>query len=139
MKADGRQPKSNAVSSKVQIANHAVFNRFTHTLIVLFVFSKNFSLQICCVYLLIYAPCKAVYYISRDFYLWQYGLWSFQTGDTKLETCLPKNQHTQHSMARANLNKSVGLVTNTTTASKYIPKRTRISSIEIPPFRPKFT
>ena len=29
-----------------------------------------------------------------------------------------------HSMARANLNKSVWLVTNTTTASKYIPKRT---------------
>ena len=27
--------------------------------------------------------------------LWQYGLWSFQTGDTKLETFLPKNQHTQ--------------------------------------------
>ena len=30
-------------------------------------------------------------------------------------------------MARANLNKSVWLVTNTTTASKYIPMRTRIS------------
>ena len=25
--------------------------------------------------------------------LWQYGLWSFQTGDTKLERFLPKNQH----------------------------------------------
>ena len=32
-----------------------------------------------------------------------------------------------HSMARANLNKSVWLVTNTNTASKYIPRRTRIS------------
>ena len=32
----------------------------------------------------------------------------------------------KHNMARANLNKSVWLVTNTTTASKYIPKRTRI-------------
>ena len=42
-----------------------------------------------------------------------------------------------HSMARANLNKSVWLVTNTTTASKYIPRRTRIS-INIPPFRPHF-
>ena len=31
-----------------------------------------------------------------------------------------------HSMARANLNKNVWLVTNTTTASKYIPKRNRI-------------
>ena len=27
--------------------------------------------------------------------LWQYGLWSFQKGDTKLERFLPKNQHTQ--------------------------------------------
>ena len=27
--------------------------------------------------------------------IWQYGLWSFQTGGTKLERCLPKNQHTQ--------------------------------------------
>ena len=27
--------------------------------------------------------------------LWQYGLWSFQTGGTKLERVLPKNQHTQ--------------------------------------------
>ena len=33
----------------------------------------------------------------------------------------------QHSMARANLNKSVWLVTNTTAASKYIPRRPRIS------------
>ena len=32
-----------------------------------------------------------------------------------------------HSMARANLNKSVWLVTNTTAASKYIPRRPRIS------------
>ena len=27
--------------------------------------------------------------------LWQYGLSSFQAGDTKLERYLPKNQHTQ--------------------------------------------
>ena len=33
----------------------------------------------------------------------------------------------RHSMARANLNKSVWLVTNTTAASKYIPRRPRIS------------
>ena len=26
--------------------------------------------------------------------MWQYGLWSFQTGGTKLERFLPKNQHT---------------------------------------------
>ena len=25
--------------------------------------------------------------------LWKYGLWSFQTGGTKLEMFLPKNQH----------------------------------------------
>ena len=29
---------------------------------------------------------------SLCFTLWQYGLWSFQTGDTKLEIFLPKNQ-----------------------------------------------
>ena len=28
-------------------------------------------------------------------HLWQYGLWSFQTGRTKLEKNLPKNQHTK--------------------------------------------
>ena len=27
--------------------------------------------------------------------LWQYGLWSFQTGVTKLDRFSPKNQHTQ--------------------------------------------
>ena len=27
--------------------------------------------------------------------IWQYGLWSFQTGYTKLERFLHKNQHTQ--------------------------------------------
>ena len=27
--------------------------------------------------------------------VWQYGLWSFQTGGTKLERFLPKNQYTQ--------------------------------------------
>jgi hypothetical protein len=27
--------------------------------------------------------------------LWQYGLWSFQSGGTKLERFLPKNQHPQ--------------------------------------------
>ena len=30
--------------------------------------------------------------------LWQYGLWSFQTGGTKLEKFLPKNQHTQRKL-----------------------------------------
>ena len=32
--------------------------------------------------------------ILRDilYEVWQYGLWSFQTGDTKLERFLPKNQ-----------------------------------------------
>ena len=30
--------------------------------------------------------------------LWQYGLWCFQTGDTKLEIFLPKNQHTQRKL-----------------------------------------
>ena len=30
--------------------------------------------------------------------LWQYGLWSFQIGGTKLERFLPKNQHTQRKL-----------------------------------------
>ena len=30
--------------------------------------------------------------------LWQYGLWSFQTGGTKLERFLPKIQHTQRKL-----------------------------------------
>ena len=31
--------------------------------------------------------------------LWKYGLWSFQTGGTKLERFLPKNQHTQRKLS----------------------------------------
>ena len=31
-------------------------------------------------------------------HLWQYGLWSFQTGSRKLEIFLPKNQHTQRKL-----------------------------------------
>ena len=38
--------------------------------------------------------------------LWHYGLWSFQTGDTKLERFLPKNQHTQRKLL------SFGLMAN---------------------------
>ena len=34
----------------------------------------------------------------RDFTVWQYGLWSFQTGGTKLERFLPKNQPTQRKL-----------------------------------------
>ena len=30
--------------------------------------------------------------------LWQYRLWSFQTGGTKLERFFPKNQHTQRKL-----------------------------------------
>ena len=30
--------------------------------------------------------------------LWQYWLWSFQTGGTKLERFLPKNQHPQRKL-----------------------------------------
>jgi hypothetical protein len=41
-------------------------------------------------------------------------------------------------MARANLNKSVWLVTNTTAPSKYIPRGPEAASIEIPLFRPHF-
>ena len=36
--------------------------------------------------------------IKSGLTLWQYGLWSFQTGGTKLERVLPKNQHTQRKL-----------------------------------------
>ena len=35
--------------------------------------------------------------------LWQYGLWSFQTGGTKLERFLPKNQHHHRKLLRIGL------------------------------------
>ena len=38
------------------------------------------------------------YEFALDPTLWQYGLWSFQTGGTKLERFLPKNQHTQRKL-----------------------------------------
>ena len=44
-----------------------------------------------------------------------------------------------HSMARANLNKSKVFLKNATAASKNITKNPESASIEIPPFRPKFT
>ena len=34
----------------------------------------------------------------RNWGLWQYGLWSFQTRGIKLERFLPKNQHTQRKL-----------------------------------------
>ena len=35
---------------------------------------------------------------TTTLFLWQYGLWSFQTGGTNLERFLPKNQHTQRKL-----------------------------------------
>ena len=35
---------------------------------------------------------------STQYTLWQYGLWSFQMGYTKLERFLHKNQHTQRKL-----------------------------------------
>ena len=32
------------------------------------------------------------------FTLWQYGLWSFQTGGTKLERLLPKDQNAERKL-----------------------------------------
>ena len=42
--------------------------------------------------------CRAVETFSALYGVWQYGLWSFQTGGTKLERFLPKNQHTQRKL-----------------------------------------
>ena len=41
---------------------------------------------------------KAFYLVNIDLKLWQYGLWSFLMGDTKLERFLPKNPHTQRKL-----------------------------------------
>ena len=41
-----------------------------------------------------YSSCWA----SWDLRLWQYGLWSFQKGGTKLERFFQKNQHTQRKL-----------------------------------------
>ena len=45
-----------------------------------------------------YAPISSLSLESLPCTLWQYGLWSFQTGDTKLDRFLPKNQHTQRKL-----------------------------------------
>ena len=37
-------------------------------------------------------------YLLHLYRLWQYGLWSFQTGYTNLERFLQKNQHTQRKL-----------------------------------------
>ena len=50
-------------------------------------------------------------------------------------TLLSKCQKKTHSTARANLNKSKELATNTTAASKYMPKRPRICTNWNPPFQ----
>ena len=36
--------------------------------------------------------------LENTYTLWQYRLWSFQMGGTKLERFLPKNQHTQRKL-----------------------------------------
>ena len=51
------------------------------------------------------------------------------------ENCLQSNYFTCHSMARANLNKSEEVLTNTTAASKYMPRRPRIWINWNPPFQ----
>ena len=45
----------------------------------------------------IFSSLNAV--ISTNESLWQYGLWSFQMGGTKLERFLPKDQHTQRKLS----------------------------------------
>ena len=42
---------------------------------------------------------------SIAYVLWQYGLWSFQTGGTKLERFLHKNQPTQRKLFNLELSK----------------------------------
>ena len=61
---------------------------------------------------------------SRDLKL---GVLSKNTGKNFVDATVSHLKLTLHSMAGANLKKSVWLVTNTTAASKYIPRRPRIS------------
>ena len=42
--------------------------------------------------------CLKLLYSVHKCLVWQYGLWRFQTGGTKLERVLPKNQHTQRKL-----------------------------------------
>ena len=53
-------------------------------------FSFNFSCQ--------YLDLILCLTSKQVWVLWQYGLWSFQMGGTKLERFLPKNQHTQRKL-----------------------------------------
>ena len=53
---------------------------------------SNLMLEQSLVFLMFLSLNSEVFSQSR---LWQYGLWSFQTGGTKFERFLPKNQHTQ--------------------------------------------
>jgi hypothetical protein len=41
---------------------------------------------------------QALVAIEQPAVLWQYGLWSFQMGDTKLERFLTQNQHTKRKL-----------------------------------------
>ena len=42
-----------------------------------------------------WAPLSCKWILTPWYTLWQYGLWSFQAGGTKLKRILPKNQHPQ--------------------------------------------
>ena len=67
--------------------------------------------------------------------LWHYGLWSFQTGGTKLERFLLKNQHTQKKLLNCEnwVNREVSKVPEFDFQSKFsISKIIRIFLIFFP-------
>ena len=59
-------------------------------------------------------PYNVMHY-QEDYRVWQYELWSFQTGDTRLERFLPRNQHTQRKL----LNLSFGLMASCQKGPKF--------------------
>ena len=59
-------------------------------------------------------PYNVLHY-QEDYRVWQYKLWSFQTGDTRLERFLPRNQHTQRKL----LNLSFGLMASCQKVPKF--------------------
>ena len=74
----------------------AVFFAFlaNRRILLKFIYSEK-GTKFCEIFTLLLTVCTVV---KSKLCVWQYGLWSFQTGGTKLEIFLPKNQHTQRKL-----------------------------------------
>ena len=62
-------------------------------------FEKKKNVKYCATTIRFFILCPPYYYLpSAGSAIWQYGLWSFQRGVTKLVRFLPKNQHPQRKL-----------------------------------------